>query len=90
MLYVKRYSYTSEVVASAWAAQFVKAESLKVIKLCIKQPTRPHSVLKERSQKVIQLGNTMVILHIWPHRVPAAIDSVQLSTSSSDGKVSEC
>lgn len=29
MLYVKCYAYTFEVIASAWAAQFVKAESFQ-------------------------------------------------------------
>lgn len=46
MLYVKSNAYTFEVIARAWAAQFVKAESFQSDSL-IKQTTRPHSVLQK-------------------------------------------
>jgi len=46
MLYVKCYAYTFEVIARAWAAQFVKAESFQSDSW-IKQATRLYSVLKE-------------------------------------------
>lgn len=46
MLCVKCFTYTFEVIARAWAAQFVEAERFQSDSF-IKQATRPYSVLKE-------------------------------------------